>query len=199
MSQITVTLPDGSHASRSTPAHRRCAVAQEISPRLADAALAAKVDDRLVDLSYPLTRDARVQIVTNKSPEALRSLSPLDGAPDGRRGHRALPRHTVRHRPGDRRGLLLRLRRRSALRARGSRSHRSEDARAGRAGSGLRAADVAAPGSHRLLHQARRAAQGAADRGEDGRPAAGVRATRSRTATRSSTSASARTCRRPTG
>ena len=47
------------------------AVAQAISPRLADAALAAKVDDRLVDLSYPLTADARVQIVTSKSPEAL--------------------------------------------------------------------------------------------------------------------------------
>jgi len=47
------------------------AVAQDISPRLADAALAAKVDDRLVDLGYPLAADARVQIVTSKSPEAL--------------------------------------------------------------------------------------------------------------------------------
>jgi threonyl-tRNA synthetase len=70
MSQITVTLPDGSQRSvaSGTPV---LAVAREISPRLADAALAAKVDDRLVDLSYPLSRDASVQIVTNKSPEAL--------------------------------------------------------------------------------------------------------------------------------
>ena len=38
----------------------------------------------------------------------------------------------------------------------------------------LRAADVAAAGGDRLLHAARRAAQGAADRGEDGRPAGSV-------------------------
>ena len=47
------------------------AVAEDISPRLADAALAAIVDDRMVDLTYPLDRDARVRIVTNKTPEAL--------------------------------------------------------------------------------------------------------------------------------
>jgi threonyl-tRNA synthetase len=70
MSQITVTLPDGS--SRGIPPGspvRR--VAEVISPRLADSALAAFVDDKLVDLSFPLERDARVRIVTEKSPEAL--------------------------------------------------------------------------------------------------------------------------------
>ena len=70
MSQITVTLPDGSLKQLDSGAPV-LAVAREISPRLADAALAAKVDDQLVDLTYPLTRDARVQIVTNKSPEGL--------------------------------------------------------------------------------------------------------------------------------
>jgi threonyl-tRNA synthetase len=70
MSQITVTLPDGS--TRQVPAGTTvAAVAREISPRLADAALAAKVDGRLVDLTYPLERDAHVEIVTPKSPEAL--------------------------------------------------------------------------------------------------------------------------------
>jgi threonyl-tRNA synthetase len=70
MSQITVTLPDGS--ARAVPAGSPVLdVAREISPRLADAAIAAKVDDRLVDLSFPLHDDAKVQIVTNKSPEAL--------------------------------------------------------------------------------------------------------------------------------
>src|SRR5947207_529982 len=70
MSQITVTLPDGS--SRSVPAGspvRR--VAEDISPRLAESALAAVVDDKLVDLSFPLDKDARIRIVTDKSPEAL--------------------------------------------------------------------------------------------------------------------------------
>ena len=46
-------------------------VAASISPRLADAALAAVVDDRLVDLSTPLAADARVRLVTDKSAEAL--------------------------------------------------------------------------------------------------------------------------------
>ena len=48
-----------------------CDIAAAISPRLAKAALAAAVDDRLVDLSFPLEQDARVRIVTPDSPEAL--------------------------------------------------------------------------------------------------------------------------------
>ena len=67
---ITVTLPDGTsrQVAAGTPA---AAIAADISPRLAQAALAAVVDDQLVDLTYPLTQDARVRIVTDKSPEAL--------------------------------------------------------------------------------------------------------------------------------
>jgi threonyl-tRNA synthetase len=70
MSQVTVTLPDGS--SRQVAAGSPVLdVAKAISPRLAQAALAAAVDDRLVDLTTPLTADARVRIITDKSPEAL--------------------------------------------------------------------------------------------------------------------------------
>ena len=70
MSQVTVTLPDGSarQIESGTPVVQ---IARDISPRLADAAIAAKVDDRLVDLSFPLEADAKVQVLTNKSPEAL--------------------------------------------------------------------------------------------------------------------------------
>jgi threonyl-tRNA synthetase len=70
MPQITITLPDGSTrqvASGTTV----LALARDISPRLADAALAGKVDDRLVDLSAPLTSNARIEIITSKSLEAL--------------------------------------------------------------------------------------------------------------------------------
>jgi threonyl-tRNA synthetase len=42
-------------------------LATTISPGLAKAALAGKVGDRLVDLSYPLTADASVQIITSKN------------------------------------------------------------------------------------------------------------------------------------
>src|SRR6476620_63043 len=70
MSQVSITLPDGS--VRSVPAGTLVrGVAEEISPNLAQAALAGVVDGKLVDLSYPLDRDAAVRIVTDKSPEAL--------------------------------------------------------------------------------------------------------------------------------
>src|SRR4051812_10281697 len=70
MSQVTITLPDGSVRSvpAGTPVRR---VAEEISPNLAKAALAGVVDGKLVDLTHPLDRDAAVRIVTDKSPEAL--------------------------------------------------------------------------------------------------------------------------------
>ena len=70
MNQVTVTLPDGSTKQVESGAPVRV-VAEAISPRLADAALAAFVGDRMVDLTYPITADASVRIVTNKSPEAL--------------------------------------------------------------------------------------------------------------------------------
>jgi threonyl-tRNA synthetase len=70
MSDINITLPDGS--SRSVPAGTPVRdVAMGISPRLAKAALAAVVDGRLVDLTYPLSADASVRLVTADSPEAL--------------------------------------------------------------------------------------------------------------------------------
>src|SRR6266699_5582233 len=70
MSQITITLPDGS--TRDVSAGTLVSdVAEEISPRLAQAALAGVVDGKLVDLSYPLEKDSTVRIVTDKSPEAL--------------------------------------------------------------------------------------------------------------------------------
>jgi threonyl-tRNA synthetase len=70
MSDITVTLPDGS--SRVMPAGTTPAdIAGSISAGLGRAALAAFVNDRMVDVSYPLTADARVRIVTPSSPEAL--------------------------------------------------------------------------------------------------------------------------------
>ena len=70
MNEISVTLPDGD--SRRVPAGSTAGdVAAQISPGLAKAALAAVVDDRLVDLSFPLQRDARLRIVTSRSPEAL--------------------------------------------------------------------------------------------------------------------------------
>lgn len=70
MSDIQVTLPDGS--VQTVPAGTTALdIARKISPRLADAALVAKVDDRLYDLNRPLEGDAHVQILTPKDPAAL--------------------------------------------------------------------------------------------------------------------------------
>jgi threonyl-tRNA synthetase len=70
MSEITITLPDGSQRPFTAGAPV-LDVASAISPRLAAAALAAKVDGRMVDLSHRLQGDGRVEIITNKSAEAL--------------------------------------------------------------------------------------------------------------------------------
>ena len=70
MDQVTVTLPDGStrHVPAGAPVLQ---VAENISPRLAKAALAAAVDDQVVDLTHPLDADASVRIITKDSDGAL--------------------------------------------------------------------------------------------------------------------------------
>src|SRR5207244_11010715 len=70
MSEIAITRPYGS--SRRVPAGSTPAdVAAAISPRLAKAAIAAVVDGRQVDLTFPLTKDARVEVLTDRGPDAL--------------------------------------------------------------------------------------------------------------------------------
>jgi threonyl-tRNA synthetase len=70
MSEVTVTLPDGS--TKTVPQSTTVGeVAASISPRLAQAAYAGIVNDRVVDLTYPLHEDAKVRVLTSKDPEAL--------------------------------------------------------------------------------------------------------------------------------
>jgi len=84
MEPIHITLPDGSVQEvpkGTTPAD----IARKISPRLADAALVARVaapasgkdaqekngEGELIDLRRPLDRDVKLQILTEKDPDAL--------------------------------------------------------------------------------------------------------------------------------
>ena len=70
MSDIGVILPDGSE--RRLPAGSTAAdLARAIGPGLAKAALAARVNGEVRDLSRPLPDGAKVQIVTDKDPAAL--------------------------------------------------------------------------------------------------------------------------------
>jgi len=68
-----ITLPDGSmlETAEGTTAAQ---VAQQIGPALAKAAVAAKVNGQLVDLSTPLNGEASVQIITLKDEEGLEVL-----------------------------------------------------------------------------------------------------------------------------
>ncbi len=67
---LTVTLPDGSKREFEAPLSV-ADIAKNIASSLAKAALAGKVDGKLVDLSFVVDRDAEVAIVTDKDPEAL--------------------------------------------------------------------------------------------------------------------------------
>ena len=68
-----ITLPDGSQRvfDRAISVGD---VAAAIGPGLARAALAGRVDDRLVDTSYVIDRDARLAIITAKDPAGLEVL-----------------------------------------------------------------------------------------------------------------------------
>ena len=67
---IAITLPDGSRREFDHPV-TVADVAASIGAGLAKAALAGKVDGKLVDTSFRIDRDAELAIVTDKSPEAL--------------------------------------------------------------------------------------------------------------------------------
>lgn len=70
MSQITITLPDGSR--QQLPAGTKpLDIARSISQRLADDAVVARVNGDLYDLTRPLETDATLEILTSKNPEAL--------------------------------------------------------------------------------------------------------------------------------
>lgn len=67
---IKVTLPDGSKREFNSPVTVGD-VAASIGAGLARAALAGKVNGKLVDLSHPITENSTVSIVTDKDPEGL--------------------------------------------------------------------------------------------------------------------------------
>jgi len=70
MSMPVITLPDGSQRKFAEPV-TVAALAADIGPGLAKAAVAAKVNGKLVDTSYEIKDDVNVAIVTEKDPAAL--------------------------------------------------------------------------------------------------------------------------------
>ena len=87
---VSITLPDGSKREFEN-APSVLDIAKNISVSLAKAALAGRVDGRLVDLSHVGDKDAEVAIVTGRDPEGLdgpgrQGTLPV-GAGDDRAGH----------------------------------------------------------------------------------------------------------------
>ena len=67
---VKLKLPDGSSLEVQNGATVKEA-AEKIGPSLAKAALAGKLDGKLVDLTAIITNDSSIQIITAKDPEAL--------------------------------------------------------------------------------------------------------------------------------
>ncbi|MBV6633212.1 MAG: threonine--tRNA ligase [Alphaproteobacteria bacterium] len=73
VAEITMTLPDG--ATRTYPTGTTGGdMAKSIATSLGKAALAVKVDGELVDLNLPINEDAKLEIITKKSEEALEMI-----------------------------------------------------------------------------------------------------------------------------
>ena len=67
---LTITLPDERELTLASPTSV-AEIAAAIGPGLARQALAGRVDGELVDACDPITRDARVQVITPNDPEGL--------------------------------------------------------------------------------------------------------------------------------
>jgi len=70
MSQISLTFPDGSARSFKSGVTGRD-VAETISKSLAKKAVAVELDGKTRDLAEPITKDARIRILSRDDPEAL--------------------------------------------------------------------------------------------------------------------------------
>ena len=112
MSNIAVTLPDGNQMQVESGT-TALAVAEQISPGLARAALVAEIDGELADLDAALQQDVQVRFLTERDDEALEvyrhsaahllAAATLELYPDTKLGvgaaHR--PRLFLRHVQGD--------------------------------------------------------------------------------------------------
>ncbi|MFA5423202.1 MAG: threonine--tRNA ligase [Phycisphaerae bacterium] len=67
---VKVKLPDGSQMEVA-PGTTAEQIAEKIGPRLAKAAVAAKINGQLADLSTPVNNDTQIQIITGKDPDGL--------------------------------------------------------------------------------------------------------------------------------
>ena len=166
---IHVKLPDGSvkEVPKGTTA---LDIAKSISPRLADAALAAKTNGDLIDLTRPLEKDTDLRLLTEKDPEALEVYRHSSAHLLAAAVLELFPETKLGHGPATESGFFYDFYRPTAVYSGGSGKDREEDAGAGAAEYALRArVSASRPGAggvqkrrrlhevpfHRAIHQAR--------------------------------------------
>lgn len=101
-----ITLPDGSQRGFDNPVSVQ-EVAAAIGPGLAKAALAGKVDGRLVDTSHTIAEDATLALITERDPEGLEIIRHSSAHLLAHAVKQLYPAARVTYRPGDRERLLL--------------------------------------------------------------------------------------------
>ena len=162
-----IRLPDGAIKHFDAPV-TVADVAASIGPGLAKAALAGRVDGKLVDTSYA-HRPRRIARDRHRQGSGRhRGPAPFDRAPARLRGQGTVPRGAGDDRPGDRGRFLLRLLVQASVHARRPGRHRAEDGRASEKGRAGRAQADAARRRGAVLRIARRALQGGDHRLDSG-------------------------------
>ncbi len=153
------SCPTAPSASSTNPVSVRD-IALSIGPGLAKAALAGKVDGKVVDTSYVIDRDAARRHRHREGCRGPRGDPPLDRAPARLRRQGTLPRRAGDDRPGDRGRLLLRLRVQAPVHAGGPGRDREAHGRAREEGRARRAQRDAARRRREVLRRPGRALQG---------------------------------------
>ena len=182
--------------SRSRPVRRSADfVRTQIGPGLAKVALFAKYDGAEVDLSAAARSRRQARDLHAEESRGARARPPRRGAHRRVGRAAAVPRHAGDDRPDDRRRLLLRLRARQAVHARGPRGDREGRERGGQAGPAVRPqGGLARTRRSRCSAGSARSSSSRSSRTSSTRARRRCRSTRTATG---STSASARTVRRP--
>ncbi len=163
-----ITLPDGSVRRFDAPV-TGTAVAEAIGPGLARAALAMKLDGKLVDLATAIEHDAGVVFVTRRDPDAL-ELIRHDAAHVLAEAVQALfPGTQVTIGPAIEDGFYYDFARNEPFTPEDFPRDRGEDARDRRPRRTVRAPGDRPRGRHRLLPGQGREVQGRADPGPAGR------------------------------
>ena len=135
---IHIKLPDGSD-ERVPKGTTALDVAKSISPRLADAALVAKTNGDLIDLTRPLEKDTDLRILTEKDPEALEVYRHSSAHLLAAAVLELFPETKLGHGPATESGFFYDFYRPTAVHARRPREDREEDAGTGAAEHSLRA------------------------------------------------------------